>query len=107
MAALDGELRRERLGMAGLLSVLSRAWLVAALAEVGAFAEGITLAEEGVRIVEAADHPFSLIRAYSAVAALHLRKGGFSKAIPVLERLLELCQMWQQPLWLPHTTRWR
>jgi tetratricopeptide (TPR) repeat protein len=103
MVVLEGELTRERLGMAGLLSVLSRAWLVAALAEVGAFAEGITRAEEGVRIAEAVDHPFSLIRAYSGVAALYLRKGDFSKAIPVLERLLELCQMWQQPLWLPHT----
>jgi len=103
MAALEGELIRERLGMAGLLSVLSRAWLVAALAEMGAFAEGIPRAEEGVRIAEAADHPFSLIRAYSGVAALYLRKGDFSKAMPVLERLLELCQMWKQPLWLPHT----
>jgi tetratricopeptide (TPR) repeat protein len=39
---------------------------------------------------------------YNLGQAYHI-KGDFSKAIPVLERLLELCQMWQQPLWLPHT----
>jgi tetratricopeptide (TPR) repeat protein len=64
------------------------------LAELGAFAEGTARGEEGVRIAEAADHPFSLIWAYAGIGKLDLDKGDVHRGIPVLERGLGLCQGW-------------
>ena len=63
------------------------------LAELGAFAEGIVRAEEGVQIAEAVGSQFALIDASFAVGSAYLRKGDVHQAIPVLERGLELCQV--------------
>ena len=57
MASLDGARRHERFGRAILPAVLSRAWLAACHAELGTFAEGRALGEEGLRIAEAVAHP--------------------------------------------------
>ena len=47
VAALTGELLQEHLGLPGLASVLSRTWLVRCLVELGTFAEGRVLGDEG------------------------------------------------------------
>jgi tetratricopeptide (TPR) repeat protein len=91
--SLVGDLSRERFGLAGLPAVLSRAWLVRCLAELGAFPEGSAQAEEALRIAEAVDHPTSLIYAYLGVGFLSLRKRDLSRAIPMLERCLDLCRV--------------
>jgi tetratricopeptide (TPR) repeat protein len=83
--------------------VLSHSWLGRCLAELGAFSEGITHAEEAVRIAEAVDHPQSLILAYLGVGFLSLRQGDLSMAIPVLERGLDLCRVFNVLLWFPET----
>jgi class 3 adenylate cyclase/tetratricopeptide (TPR) repeat protein len=93
MASLDGELLREHFGLPCPASVYSRTWLVASLAELGAFAEGIAHAEEEMRIAEAVDHPYSLVHASFAVGRLHFRQGEIHKAILMLERGLGLCQV--------------
>jgi class 3 adenylate cyclase/tetratricopeptide (TPR) repeat protein len=101
VASLDGDLLRERFGMTGLPAVLSRAYLSWSLAELGAFAEGIARGEEGVRIAEAMDHPFSLIWAYAGIGKLYLNKGAFHWSILGLERGLRLCQVWDIPALFP------
>jgi tetratricopeptide (TPR) repeat protein len=101
--SLAGDLIRERFGQAGLPAVVSRAWLARCLAELGAFPEGIAHAEEAVRIAEAVDHPTSLILAYLGVGFLSLRTRDLSRAIPVLERCLELCRVFNILLWFPET----
>ncbi len=58
--ALEGDLRAERFGAAGIQSALSGAYLADALSELGRFDEAIGHAEAAVRIAEAADHPFTL-----------------------------------------------
>jgi class 3 adenylate cyclase/tetratricopeptide (TPR) repeat protein len=100
---LTGDLLRERFGLAALASVLSRAWLARCLAELGAFPEGIAHAEEAVRIAEAVDHPNSLIHASLGVGFLALRTRDFSRAIPVLERGLDLCRVYNILVWFPDT----
>jgi tetratricopeptide (TPR) repeat protein len=90
--SLAGDLLRQRFGMIGLPAVLSRGWLARCLAELGAFPEGMAHAEEAVRIAEAVDHPNSLILAYHGVGLLSLRTKDLSRAIPVLERCLDLCR---------------
>jgi len=101
--SLAGDLIRERFGLIGLASVLSRHWLAWCLAELGTFPEGITYGEEAVRIAEAVDHPHTLIHAYLGVGFLSLRKGDLSRAIPALERCLGLCQVYNSLLWFPGT----
>jgi class 3 adenylate cyclase/tetratricopeptide (TPR) repeat protein len=95
---LEGELSHERFGLAGLASVLSRYGLACALAEQGAFAEAMTCSEEGVRIAEAVDHPFSLVLSYFSIGLASLRQGAFHKAIPMLERGLALCENCDIPI---------
>jgi len=101
VAALTGEFLHARLSNIAPPSILSRAWLVWCLAEVGAFAEGIPLGEEGVRIARAVDLPYGLISAYTGVGGLYLYKGDLDQAIPVLERGLGLCQVANIPLMFP------
>jgi tetratricopeptide (TPR) repeat protein len=93
VACLHGELLYEHFGLPGLASVVSRSFLTFSLAEYGAFAEARAPAEEGVRIAEAADHAYSRVQAYRAVGFRSLRQGDLHRAIPALERALDLAQM--------------
>jgi class 3 adenylate cyclase/tetratricopeptide (TPR) repeat protein len=102
VACLHGELLQQRFGLPGLASVLSRSILVVSLAECGAFTEGRAPAEEGVRIAEAADHPYSRVLAYWALGFRALRQGDLSQALPVLERALDLAQGTYLRLLVPH-----
>jgi len=92
VASLDGVRRRERFGHPLLPAVLCRATLATCHAELGLFAEGIALGEEGRRIAEAVDHPASLMVASWGVGLLALRQGDLPRAIPLLERAVGLCQ---------------
>ena len=87
--------------MTGLPAVLSRVYLSWSLAEMGGFAEGTIRGEEGVRIAEAIDHPFSLIWASAGIGKLYLNKGDFHRSILWLERGLGLCQAWDIPSLFP------
>lgn len=93
VARLTGDLLYLRTGPA-VSSVVSRRWLAQALAETGAFAEGISRGEEAIRIAEAADHPYSLANACWSFGVLYIIKGDFQKAIPLMERTVELCRVW-------------
>jgi tetratricopeptide (TPR) repeat protein len=101
VASLTGDLIHERFGMTGLPAVMARTMSVSCLADLGAFDEGAMRGEEAVRMAEALDHPFSLTQAYFAFGSLYLRKGDLSKAIPVLERGLGLCQVANIRTWFP------
>jgi tetratricopeptide (TPR) repeat protein len=101
VASLDGDLLRECFGMTGLPAVLSRVYLSWSLAELGAFAEGITRGDEGVRIAEATEHPFSRIWAYAGLGKLYISKGDVPQGILIFERGLSLCQAWDIPTLFP------
>jgi tetratricopeptide (TPR) repeat protein len=98
VASLEGELIRERFGIAALPSVMSRTWLAWCLAECGEFAKGIAYSEEGLQVAEAVRHPYTLIVAHFGLGLLYLRQWELQKAIPVLERGLELCQSGNLPI---------
>ena len=99
VAALPGEPLRDRfrgpVGIAHRAPVLWRTFLAWALAEVGAFTEGASRGEEGLRIAEAAGDLSYLILAYMGVGRLCLRQGDLHQAIAVLERGLSLCDIGQ------------
>jgi tetratricopeptide (TPR) repeat protein len=104
VASLEGELVYEHFGLPVPASVYSRTWLVASLAELGAFAEGIGHGEEEVRIAESVAQPYSLVHASFSAGLLYLRKGDLDKAITVLERSLGLCQVWNIRGWVTNIT---
>ena len=99
--ALEGDLLHERLGLPGLASVMSRTALVWCLTELGVFAEGRGRGEEGIRIAEAVDHPFSRGGAYFSAGRLYLRQRDHQRAISVLERGLGLYQDANMPTQSP------
>lgn len=101
MAGFDGAPRREHFGQVILPAVLSRAYLAWCHAELGTFAEGRTLGEEGFRIAEDVDHPGSLMYAYHGIGLLALRQGDLPRALPPLERAMGLCQGADLPLFFP------
>src|SRR5262249_45422580 len=99
VASLEGELLREHFGLPVPASIYSRTWLVASLAELGAFTEGIVRNEEAVRIAESVNQPYSVDQASFGAGLLYLRQGALDKAIVALERGLELCQVWNLGGW--------
>ena len=82
-------------------AAISRSWLAWCLAEVGEFVEASAWGEEGIRLAETVDHPWSLVIACGGAGLASLRHGDLSKAIPVLERGLRLCQSAPLPLFFP------
>jgi tetratricopeptide (TPR) repeat protein len=100
--SLEGVLPPPPVSPTGRNDVNSRARLSQCMAELGAFAEGITHSEDGIRMAEERDHPFSRASAYGSLGDLYLRKGDLPKAISLLDRGVELCQVWQIQFYFPH-----
>ncbi len=92
--SLQGDLVRERFGMAGFPAVMSRYYLVWSLAERGAFNEGVAIGQEAVRIAEVVDHPYSLGWACYRLANLYAAKGDFAQAVRLLERSVGVASDW-------------
>jgi len=101
VASLDEARRREGFGDIIPPAVSSRARLAICHAELGTFAEGMVLGEEGLRIAEAMAHPGSLMFASYGVGLLALRQGDLSRAFPLLERAVGLCQDADLPVYFP------
>ena len=91
---LEGDLVRERCGLAGLPSVMSRFFWTSALIERGEFDQGMVQAQEGIRLAEALDHPYSLTHALLVLGRLHGAKGDLGHAIRLTERGLALSREW-------------
>jgi tetratricopeptide (TPR) repeat protein len=100
-AFFDGARRRERFGVAILPAVAARAFLAVCHAELGTFAEGIALGEEGIRIAEGVDHPASLMFASWGGGLLVFRQGGLPRAFPLLERAVGICHEADLPAYFP------
>ena len=101
VASLPEELLRERFGMTGFPTVMSRTWLVSCLVELGEFDEGIVVGNTAIKLAELTEHPFSMTQAYNALGTLLLHQGDLGQAIPVLERNLALCQTAAILTWFP------
>jgi class 3 adenylate cyclase/tetratricopeptide (TPR) repeat protein len=101
MASLTGERRYARFGRLALPAVTSRGHAAWCLAELGGFAEGRGVAEEAVQLAEAADQPYSIAFALTAVGVLSRRQGDVHTATRVLERGLALSQTTNIPLFFP------
>src|SRR5262245_13809272 len=97
----DEARRHERVGQIYQPAVFSCAHLAACHAELGTFAEGRALGEEGLRIAEVVARPWSLMIALWGIGLLDLRQGDLHRALPQLERAMGICQDTDQPVFLP------
>jgi class 3 adenylate cyclase/tetratricopeptide (TPR) repeat protein len=91
---LLGGLARNRLGLAGFPAVLAASYLTQVCAERGEFAAGITHGQEGIRLAETLDHPYSLAWAHWVLAYLQMTRGELGPAIGLLQRGLALSREW-------------
>jgi class 3 adenylate cyclase/tetratricopeptide (TPR) repeat protein len=101
VASLEGTQRYALFGQAILPAVFSRTWLTQCHAELGAFAEGQAVGEEGLRIAEAVTHPASHMYAYYGIGLLALRQGDIPRVLPLLEQAVSICQDADFPFWFP------
>jgi predicted ATPase/class 3 adenylate cyclase len=101
VASLDRTRRHERFGQVFLPAVTSHARLATCHAELGMFAEGRALGDEGLRIAEAVAHPGSPMRAYHGLGLLALGQGDLPRALPRLERAMGICQEADLPSFFP------
>jgi class 3 adenylate cyclase/tetratricopeptide (TPR) repeat protein len=98
---LEGDLRRETFGLAGLPAVMSGSWLALCLAELGRFDEADPYAQEAAALAQAEDHPFSLVVASVGTAMVDLLRGEYVKAATPLERGLVVGRLSDIPLLFP------
>ena len=98
VALLRGDVSLDRFGPYGLHAppaILPRTLLVWGLAELGEFAQAQPVLEEGLRIAETIDHPYSQTFLSLGEGILRLRQGDLPKAVSALERSLALCRHWK------------
>jgi len=91
---LEGDLSRERFGLAGFPAVMARDYLTRVLTNQGRFNEGIVLGQESLRLAEALEHPYSVANTCWDLAHLQIIRGELSHAGGLLERGLALCREW-------------
>ncbi len=91
---LQGDLTRERFGVAGFPAAMSRTYMAWALAERGEFDEGAVNGKKGLQIAEELDHTWSFVTASWGLASLDINKGELKPALDLLERALPLSREW-------------
>jgi class 3 adenylate cyclase/tetratricopeptide (TPR) repeat protein len=101
VVSLDGARRHERFGQVFLPAVTSRLFLAWCHAELGTFAEGTALGEEGLRIAEVVAQPPSLMVASWGIGQLALRQGDLPRALPMLECAVGICHEADLPAYCP------
>jgi tetratricopeptide (TPR) repeat protein len=93
--------RLDRSRRLGRLFVVSRQWLVLTLLELGEFAEAGRLAEDNERLAQRLGQTEVLIGVDFAAGLLHMRRGAPGRALPILERGMELCRRIDIPVVAP------
>jgi predicted ATPase len=98
---LTGEQHSANFGRGNLPAVVSRVCMAGCLAELGSFAEGRSVAEDAVRVAEAAEQPYYIGGALLLAGVLYRRQGNVHRAVAALERGLALSQTADSPRLFP------
>lgn len=85
-------LEDQRLGWAGLPSVMSRAFLSWFLIELGRFDDARKQIDRGCAVADAARQPYSQVLIHAGESLYYLRRRYPEHALPILEPTLKLCQ---------------
>ncbi len=98
---LTGSRGRQNFGLPALPAVTIRAFVGRSIASLGEFDAGIALVEEGVRLAEAADQPYTKILAYWGAGDAYLMRSDLPRAVATLEQGLDLCRRGEFALMTP------
>jgi tetratricopeptide (TPR) repeat protein len=71
--------------MAAPPSIFDRCWLIWSLAEIGRFAEAAEPAAEAIRLAALTQHPFTVGVAHITAGRVHLLRGDWAQARPLIE----------------------
>ena len=85
-------IENQRLGWAGLPSVMSRAFLAWFLIEAGQFDDARKQIEAGCALADAEKQPYSQVLIHAGEGLYHLRRGYPERAVPILEPTLKMCR---------------
>jgi class 3 adenylate cyclase/tetratricopeptide (TPR) repeat protein len=94
---LAGDRFRERCGLAGFPTAMSRFFWALALAERGEFDQGMSVGQEGIRVAEVLDHPYSLIYALRGLGRVHRARGDLDHATRLAAQGVEVSRDRDQP----------
>jgi class 3 adenylate cyclase len=99
---LEGDRRRERFGLAGFPTVIALGFLAWLLADRGRFEEAIAYGEEGLRLADSLDHPYSQVFALWMLGRAHVIRGDLSNAVRLHGRGLAISREWKLTLYSLH-----
>ncbi len=91
---LGGEMDYERCGLPFLPAVISRSWIVWALAERGEFEQAEKLGDEALAIAKKVNHPFNIAHIYYDLGYFYYIKGETQKAVDTLEQAVDIIVEW-------------
>ena len=91
---LKGDLSRDRCGLPFVPAVISRSWMVWALAERGEFEYGKVLADEALEIAIDVGHPFNLAHLYYDLGYFYQVKGDIAEAVEALDNAMSYVREW-------------
>ena len=101
LAALPADWVYEYFGQPRPASVYDRCWLVMSLAQLGRFAEAAEYEAEVIRLAEPTQHAYTVVMAHLAAGMLHLLKGDWAKARPLIEHWIAVLRTGNVVLQLP------
>ena len=101
IAALAGDLVRERLGQAVPPSLYARSIAAICLAELGEFAEAERFATEAAALTRTLDLPFGFVLARMALGHVAIVQGRAAEAMEALASALEIIEARGIPTWFP------
>jgi class 3 adenylate cyclase/tetratricopeptide (TPR) repeat protein len=99
VGSLEGALAFQRFRLPGPASIFFRYWLVGSLTRIGAFAEALKRADEGIEIALAVDQPLSLAVSHYVRGFVQVHRGDVAAAIIDLDHSLQLCRNWNIRSW--------
>lgn len=85
----------------GVPHVIQRTWLALSLAELGHFDEAVAAAERARADAETELQRYSIFYALFQLGRIHLVRGDFARAVPMLEQSHALAETWQIGLMRP------
>jgi DNA-binding NtrC family response regulator/tetratricopeptide (TPR) repeat protein len=101
LATLPEGASREAFGLTSSPAIHARSHLSWCLGELGEFAEAVRLGEDGLRMADAIDHPFTQVSAAGLLASVYVVKGDLGESRHLLDRALALAREWALTAWAP------
>jgi class 3 adenylate cyclase/tetratricopeptide (TPR) repeat protein len=102
LAALPADSDYESFGASMPISIYDRYWVVRSLAQLGRFAEAAPYEAEALRLAEPTHHAFTVGLAHAAAGTLHLLKGDWARARPLIEHAIAVLRTGNIVLSLPN-----